>query len=83
MPRQRSNEPRIRQLLLRLTPRQMEVLESVAHLERATPNTYAHQLLVEHLAAMAKNRRVQTDLQNRTSYDRDAAVATPIRQADA
>lgn len=79
MPRPRAPEPRDQQLLLRLTARQLEVLESLAHLEHSKPNTYAHKLLVEHLAAMAKNPRVQADLANRGAYDNDAAAATPLR----
>jgi hypothetical protein len=80
MPRPRVSEPRDQQLLLRLTARQLEVLESVAHLERTKPNTYAHQVLVEHLASMAQNPRVQADLENRAAYDADAAAATPLRE---
>ena len=79
MPRPKAPEPRDQQLLLRLTARQLQVLESVAHLEHSTPNTYAHQVLVEHLAAMAKNPRVEADLANRASYDSDAAEAIPLR----
>ena len=58
----------------------MEILESVAHLERTTPNAYAHQFLVEHLSVVAKNRRVQSDLENRAAYDSDAALTTSIRK---
>ena len=79
MPRPRVVEPRNRQLLLRLTVRQAEVLESVAHLERTRSNTYAHQVLVEHLTAMEKNPRVRADLKNRAVYDADAVDATPLR----
>ncbi len=79
MPRPRAAEPREEQLLLRLTARQLELLESVAHLERSRPNAYAHQVLIDHLAAMVKNPRVQADLANRAAYDGDAATATPLR----
>lgn len=82
MPRPRSSDPRNKQLLLRLTDRQMEVLESVAHLERTTANAYAHRVLVQHLAAMSKNKRVRADLDNRAAYDEDGGVTTPLRQAD-
>lgn len=78
MPRPKASEPRDRQLLLRLTARQLEVLEAVAHLERTTPNAYAHEVLVEHLAAMATNHRVQADLSNRAAYATDAATATRL-----
>lgn len=79
MARPKALEPRDQQLLLRLTARQLQVLESLAHLEHSKPNTYAHQILVEHLAAMAKNPRVQADLANRAAYDSDAAATLPLR----
>jgi hypothetical protein len=79
MPMPRAAEPRIQPLLLRLTVRQAEVLESVAHLERMRSNTYAYRVLVEHLTAMAKNPRVRADLKNRAAYDADAARTTPLR----
>jgi hypothetical protein len=80
MPRQRSTQPRDEQLLIRLTARQLRVLQSVAHLESAkSPNAYAHRLLVDHLESMEKNRRVQADLKNRDAYDADAKKATPLR----
>lgn len=55
----------------------------MAHLERTKqtkPNSYAHELLVEHLAAMVKHPRVQADLANRAAYAADAAKATPLRE---
>lgn len=76
MPRPRAQEPRDKQLLLRLTARQYEVLESVAHLERTTANAYAHQALVEHLAGVVRSPRVQADLKNRAAYDLELA---PVR----
>ena len=79
MPRPRAAEPRTEQLMLRLTVREAELLESVAHLERMRPNTYAHRLLAEHLTAMARNPRVKADLKNRAAYDADAAKTTPLR----
>jgi hypothetical protein len=80
MPRQKATEPRDQQLLLRLTARQLEVLESVAHLDRSRPNAYVHQLLVQHLASMMNNPRVQADLANRSAYDDDTTTATPLRE---
>jgi hypothetical protein len=62
-----------------MTARQLRVLESVAHLEHTKPNSYAHQVLVEHLASMAKNPRVKADLENRAAYDADAASTTKLR----
>ena len=80
MPRPMADEPRNEQLLLRLTSRQLVVLEAVAHLERTKPNTYAYTVLVEHLDAMTKNPRVQADLANRSAYDADGIGATPLRE---
>ena len=79
MPRPRSREPRDKQLLLRVTARQLDVLEAIAHLERTTPNAFAHQILVEHLAKVLKNPRVQADLANRAAYAAEAATTTPLR----
>lgn len=81
MPGRSAEEPRNKQLLIRLTTRQVDVLESVAHLERTTSNTYAHQVLVDHLAAVLRNPRVQADLQNREAYERDLAATEVLRTA--
>ncbi len=78
MPKPKAQEPREHQLLIRLTARQQAVLESVAHLERATPNQYAHQVLVDHLANMTSNPRVLADLENRAAYARDLAATTAL-----
>lgn len=82
MPKPRAREPRDHQLLVRLTARQHAVLESVAHLERTTPNQYAHQVLVDHLARMTSNPRVRADLDNREAYSRDVAATTPLSQRE-
>lgn len=79
MPRPRADEPRDKPLLIRLTARQLEVLQSVAHLARTTPNAYLHQLLVEHLATMVNNPHVKADLANRAAFDASAATTTPLR----
>lgn len=79
MPRPKADEPRDHPLLIRLTARQVEVLQSVAHLARTTPNSYLHQLLVEHLATMVNNSHVKADLENRAAFDAEAATATPLR----
>lgn len=78
MPRPKADEPRDQQLLLRMTVQQVRVLESVAHLEHTKPNAYAHQVLVEHLASMAKNPRVEADLANRAAYDADTASTAQL-----
>jgi hypothetical protein len=79
MPRPRSQEPSDRQLLIRVTARQMEVLESVAHLERSAPNRYVRQLLIAHLATLERNEFVQADLANRAAYASAASLAIPLR----
>lgn len=79
MPRPKADEPRDQPLLIRLTARQLEVLQSVAHLARITPNTYLHQLLVDHLAGMVSNPHVKADFENRVAFDAAAATATPLR----
>lgn len=78
MPRPKAAEPRQAQLLIRMTSTQLEVLESIAHLERTSPNKYAHQVLVDHLAGMLKNPRVQADLANRRAYGEDTAETTAL-----
>ncbi len=78
MPRRRAEEPRDRTVLLRLTSRQMDSLESVAHLARMTPNAYCHQLIVEHLATMIDDRFVRRDLENRAAFDARNADVTPL-----
>jgi hypothetical protein len=80
MPRPRATEPRDQQVLVRLTARELGVLEAVAHLERTKPNLYVREILVEHLVAMVRNPRVQADLANRAAYDADERVASPIRK---
>lgn len=76
MPRPKVDEPRDKTLLLRVTERQREVLESIAHLESVSPNEYVHQLLIHDLAVQAKHPRVQADIENRQAYkrERDGAI---------
>lgn len=80
MPRPKAEEPRDCPLLIRITAQQRTVLEAVAHLEGATPNAYAHQVLIEHLASVVSNKHVQVDIANRRSYEATATEATPIRK---
>jgi hypothetical protein len=61
-------DPRSEQLLLRLTKAEMEVLESIAHLERVTPNAYAYALLSAHIARLRTQPHVAADLTTRRSY---------------
>jgi hypothetical protein len=68
MARRWAAEKRDQQLLVRITARQREVLESVAHLARVSPPEYVHQLLVGHLAARANDPFVVRDLENRAAF---------------
>lgn len=79
MPRPKAEERRDRQVLLRLTARQYEVLDAVAHLTRQTPNAYAHQVLIDHLAGMAHDQHVIADIANRAAFDASGTHATPLR----
>jgi hypothetical protein len=54
--------------MLRLTARQREVLDAIAHLEAMTSNAYAHQVLVSHLAQIATDPAVKRDIENRRAY---------------
>lgn len=73
-------EPRTEQVQLRITNVQLEVLEAVAHLEGSTPSSYAHQVVVEHLAKMATDDHVRTDIENRRAYVAKTATTTSIRR---
>lgn len=81
MARPKATDPRSAQLLIRLTAGDMNVLESIAHLERTTPNAYARRLLENHLMAIAAHPHVQRDLANRGSYQSQQAAATPLPPA--
>lgn len=78
MSRKKATDPRSEQLLLRLTKAEMEVLESIAHLERVTPNGYAYGLLSKHIVRLRTQPHVAADLTNRRSYDRQHADATSL-----
>ncbi len=78
MGREKTAQPRSAQLLIRITSREMNVLESVAHLEKTTPNAYARRLLESHLLVVAAHPRVQRDLANRAAYEAEEATTTPL-----
>jgi len=78
MGRARSAEPRDAQLLLRLTQAQMRALEAVAYLEGATGNTYAYDLLRNHLEVVAQDPLVATAIATREQYADRATTASPI-----
>jgi hypothetical protein len=74
---------RSEQLLLRLTKSELEVLESVAHLERMTPNAYAYGLVSAHLARLRKQPHVAADLKNRRSYELQQAETASLPESTA
>ena len=78
MPKPKAAEPRVVQVLLRLTTRHGRVLDAVAHLEGTTANLYARDLLEAHLDVVERHPRVQADLDNRSGYEADKATTTPI-----
>ncbi len=69
MPKSRSLEPRTEQLLLRLSPRHMAILEAVAFLAGGTPNAYVYDLLEAHLAVVARDEVVLTALQAKAQFE--------------
>ncbi len=81
MPRRPAAKLRDRQLLLRLTSGELDLLQSIAHLDRKKPNGYAYDVLVTHLEGLRSNPRVQADMENRAAYGADRASSTPIRRS--
>lgn len=75
MPRRPTGEPRVQQLLVRLSASDHDVLRAIAHLEGVTPSAYAHQLLAGHLERLRRHPRVASDLANRRAY---AAESTDV-----
>lgn len=78
MPKPKAADPRVVQVLLRLTTRHGRVLDAVAHLEGTTANLYARDLLEAHLKVVDRHPRVQADLDNRSGYEAEKATTTPI-----
>ena len=60
----RTDVPRRHQLLIRLTDRELDVLNSAAHLNRTTANSYAYDLLRAHVAVLEGDPHVARDLAN-------------------
>lgn len=69
---------RVEQVLLRLTTEELDWLESAAHLERVTVNTYVYGLVQAHVTSLGTNVHVRTDRENRRSYDDAKAQAQSI-----
>jgi uncharacterized protein (DUF1778 family) len=71
---------RTEQVLLRLTADELDWLESAAHLERITVNSYAYGLIRAHVDTLRHNPHVLADRANRRSYDSAVAEAHPLQQ---
>ena len=73
------------QLLLRVTTEELGWLESAAHLDRRSVNTYVYLLLQAHVASLASNQYVRADRENRRAYDRakTQAIQLPTAQRSA
>lgn len=71
---------RVEQLLIRLTTEELDWLESAAHLERVTVNTYVYGLVQSHVTSLGTNEHVRVDRQNRRSYDDASAQAQSIKR---
>jgi hypothetical protein len=79
MARRKVEHPREKQILLRITAAELEVLEAAAYLEGMTPNAYAHRLVVRALGVATKDRHVSEGVEIRRAYRtaRESPV-TPI-----
>lgn len=77
MPR-KDSPPRNRQILIRLSGDELDVLESVAHLEDSTANGYVRRIVLAELARRLSDPHVKIDIENRRSYRaaRDSSVTS-------
>lgn len=69
MSKKTAKEPRSRQLLLRLTEADGEVLDAAGHLHGQTANAYAYGLLTGHVERLRKDPYVLRDLANRRGFE--------------
>lgn len=69
---------RNKQLLIRITDGELEVLEAASHLRRMTPNSYASELLRTHLSRLLVDPYVRRDIANRQAFDQVHVEVTPI-----
>jgi len=79
--RPRLAEPRDRQLLIRLTANEIEILEAAAWVDHQTPNGWALDQLTDRLRIMATDPDVLTTMQIRRSRDTRRSTTTPIETA--
>jgi hypothetical protein len=76
----RTDDPRTRQLLLRFTDREWDLLVALAHLESVTPNALAYEIVCRRLKRAATDRAVSRDIENRRAYrDRKSGQIIPMR----
>ena len=71
-------ERRDRQLLLRLTAEELDWVESAAHLQRVSANTYIYELVQSHVTAVKTNEYVRADLRNRRAYADASSETLPL-----
>lgn len=78
MPRARSEEPRSRQVLMRLTESEHAVLAAMAYLEGVTPTELASERIVGFLEVAAKSDRVERVVRERREHEaeREGRLAT-------
>jgi hypothetical protein len=68
MARPRAGEPKNKEVLVRLTRGEYEVLTAVAHLEQITVNALVRRLVEREVARMAADPQVVADIKNRSAY---------------
>lgn len=73
-----AKDRRDKALLVRVTVAELEVLESAAHLDRRTVNSYVHAIVSAHVAALRNNEFIQTDIQNRRNFDASTGVTVAL-----
>jgi hypothetical protein len=66
--RKSGRTPKTEQVLTRLTPREMEILTSVAHLEDVTVSEIVRRLVATEASRRESDPHVQADLENVRSY---------------
>ncbi len=80
MARTKVPNPRSKQVLLRLTEDDYEILDAAAHLDRSTVNAYLYALIRDHVGALGSNEHVLRDLENRRAYKAANASVRSISQ---
>lgn len=68
MPRPRSKNPKINQILVRVTDEEQDILVAVAHLEGVTVNALVRRLVEAEVRRMEQDPAVVADRRNRSEY---------------